>query len=80
MVSNEDACGGRQDGDQGPLEHPVQVAGGDVDEDVAPGEGQGHDGVEQAQDQDDHCVVLVLRRHQHPADVIAEEVACREKQ
>ncbi len=77
VVRDEDAGGGCDDGDEGALEDPVEVPGGDVDEDVSPGEGEGDDGVQQPQDDYDDGVVLVLGRNQHPANVIAEEVTCK---
>ncbi len=74
VVREEDSQGDGDDGDDGALDDSVQVSGGDVDEDVSPGQRQGHDGVQQRQDQDQHGVVLTLSRHQHPAHVVAEEV------
>ncbi len=59
-VRHENADGGRDKGDDDAVEHPVQVAGGDVDHDVPPGEGQRHQNVQPDQDQEDQRVRLAL--------------------
>ena len=74
-MRDEDAERRGEHGDQQALDQPVEVARGDVDDQVAPGEGQGDEDVEEGEHGDDGHVVLVLDHDEDAADVVAEEVA-----
>ena len=56
------------------MDDAEDVSAGDVDDDVAPGEGQGDDGEEAEEDEDDDVVGLVLGPEEQVVDIVPPEV------
>lgn len=79
-VRDEDAERGGEHCDEETLDQPVEVPRRDVDDEVAPGEGQRDEHVEEGEHRDDGHVVLVLHDDEDAADVVAEEVAGQAEQ